>query len=970
MSGPLDLFICHDPGSAAAVKRLTTALAARGTACCAFEANQSADLQPRLAAAKAFLVWASEAFFHLRGCQSHLAMAKIARQQEPPGSPERILVINAEPGLKHIYPVHLRERIVASAPGLADAPDLAILAGLLHEHCASLSGSLGGLYPPPPGGWLEPFDRLSHGPVHFAGRDRELWDIHGALFPPHGPTAESGGQRPALVVISGQPGLGKSTLTREYATRYGAAYPGGIFRLSAREARPAMRLEELTENPPLKPQLIGLLRQLDPDQPLAEDEPLPVLSARLGDTLSARVQPFLWIVDDLPDGINGPVLRQWLPPGDAFRQGRSIIVSRSQRYDHRGEPIHLPPPDVETGALLLTRGKPPGRLEDNDAVAWLLEEVGRHPRYAAMLAALAASHRRQHRATFVWLLQRLEKQHRHAAKLMAAWVGELPEGHAGSCAAVLIDTLKALAGPARDILRLAAELAEHDLPLDFVADCLTLAGLSADDRKEDLFTIFLTEPTEEPLTAESAREYVEQGAAELAAHALAERTDGGLRLYPLAVTALGQVRQASPRQVLLREAALQALYVIAESCHDRQDWRGLAAVAPHGRKLVEDLRERRIGAEDTPSEITGRIRLAMHLADLDLRYGDRQRALLIYRSASAYLIRAMAIDPQNGSRQRDFARVQEQLGDLLAEQRIFSSALDHYRKSLGIRSFLTRQETQGPEKLQELLRLHTKIGALQEDLHDLEGALQSQQAAHALYDKLAHLAPVDPEQRFALASSHARLAELYIGLGEAADAMQELEIALPIYDKLAETHPTHVKFAQAPANVHSRMGDLLRARDDLTGALNRYRTALAIAANATRLDPDNAEWQRDVAVCHNHIGDTLAGLDDLAEAATHYQAFLDIAVNPAHQAAFTGLRRRDIAVVRIKLGRDRETAKEIEAALRYYQEARGIIENLAIELIDNTLLREDLAWLRKKIERLTERHEAELRWQARKNARP
>lgn len=966
MSGPHDLFICHTSASSASVKRLTAALAARGASCFAFEAGQDAGLQPKLATAKAMLVWGAEDFFRSRGCQTHLAMAVIARRQEPPATAERILIVNAETGLKHIYPVHLRDRIIASAPGLPDAPDLATLAERLQQRCAALTGSLGSLYPIIHAGWMEPYDRLSHGPAHVAGREREIWDIHDALHPP----ADAVMDRPPaqVVVVSGAPGHGKSTLTREYAFRFGAAYPGGIFRLSASEARSAARLRELTENPALKPQLLGLLRQIDPDTSLDERDTIKALSTRLGEVLTARGQPFLWIVDDLPDGINGPVLRQWLAPEHTGTLGRTILITRSQRYDHRAEPIHLPVLDEPTGAVLLTRGRTLVSGQERDAVDWLLEEIGRHPRYAAMLAALAEGQRRHRRAPYAWLLQKLEKQHRHAARLTATWAGEFPEGYETHCASILLDTLGKLAGPARDILRLAATLADHDLPLELVTECLVLSGLSADEHHEDPFTIFLNEPDERPLTADAARDYVEQGAASLVTHALAERTDGGIRIYRLAIEALAAVVPASPRQTQLREAALQALYVIAETGHQQTDWRRLAAVAPHGRKLIEDLRDRPIEAEDSPSEITGRIRLALHLADLDLHHGARQRAMQIYRGTSAYLIRAMAVDPNNSARQRDFARVQEQLGDLLNEQGEGSDALDHYRKSLGLRAFMAKQEPQGQERLQDSLRLHTKIGNLQQARNDLESALQSQQAAHGLHARLAQQAPADPVSRFELASSHARLAELYIKLDEPLAAMSELEQALPVFDKLAEAHADQVRYARAPAAIHNRIGNLLRARDDLSGALNHYRTALAIADNATRLEPGNPEWQRDVAVCHNHIGDTLASLDDLTEAADHYRAFLALAENPANSPAFAGIRRRDIAAVEIKLGRGRETAKELDAALEHYQKARAIIEPLAIALPENTRLREDLIWLRNRIERLKDRREAELRWLARKSA--
>lgn len=965
MSGPHDVFICHDPASATTVKRLTAALAARGVSCFAYEGGHGSDLHPKLATSKSFLVWASEGFFRSRACQTHLAMAWIARQQEAASAPERILVVNAETGLKHIYPLHLRDRMIAPSSDQSNVLDIPALAETLDQFCTRLNGTLGGLYPQAPAGWIEPYDTVTHSPALFVGREREFWDIHEGLTHPsrgvHGHSA-------SFIVVSGAPGLGKSTLTREYAFRFGAAYPGGIFRLSAREATPAARLRELAENPALKPQLLSLLRQISPDTQLDEQSPLAALISGLEHILDHAGQPFLWIVDDLPEGINGPVLQQWLAPTSQTQNpplGRTIFVTRSPRYDHRGEPIHLPILDETAGLLAITQDKAPGRGEEMDAAIWLSDAVGRHPRFIAMMATLAEGHRRHRRATFNWLLQKLEKKNKPASEFSQHWPGQFPESRETACAVLILESLRALGGAGRDILRLAAELSDAPLPLDFLTECLVISGLSADDRKEDLFTIFLNEPQEVPLSPDAARIYVEEGARSLVKHGLGTRTDNALQIYELAGRAINEVVTVSPRQLLLKESALQALYIIAESCHASRDWSRLDALAAHGRKLTEDLRDRPIEADDSAAEVTGRIRLALHLADLDLMQGARKRAMQWYRAASAYLVRAMAIDPQNGARQRDFARTQEQLGDLLVEQKDPSSALDHYRKSLGMRTFIAKQETLGQDRLRDPLRLNIKIGSLQKELGDMEGALQSQQAVHGLIGKLLHLAPEDSSLEFDLATSHADLAELNIALKNSETAMTQLEHALAHFEKLAEAHHEQVRFTRAPAAIHNRIGDILRAKDDLSGALNRYRTALAIADNTAHIQPDNPEWQRDVALCHNNLGDTLNGLDDPAEADHHFQCFLVIAENPAHQSAFDGIRRREIATVLIKLGRGRELEKNTAAALARYQTARGIIEKLAIEFPENSLLREDLGWLRHKIERLTERHEADLRRLAR-----
>lgn len=964
MSGPHDLLICFDHASAIQVKRLTAALAAGGVSCHTSECSNSSDLDARLATSKALLIWASEEFFRSRSGQTQLAMALIAEGREPQFSTDRVMAINALNGLKHIYPLFLRDRIIGLSPELPEAPDFDALAAIIRERCNKLDNTLGGLYPTTPIGWQEPYDRLTHPPDHFCGRERELWDIHSTLAPQNdsAPCRYSG--HGPVVIVSGSAGQGKSCLAREYAFRFGSAYPGGIFRISAREALPAPSVKALASNPALKPQLLALIHKLDPTSGLGDATPLVIVRRHIADLLENRNQPCLWIVDDIPDGLNGPALLQWLAPSP---YGRTLALSRSQRYHGRADAIHMPTLDTPTGLNLLTRNISTNQ-DEREAAVWLMDELGRHPRLTAIAAALTETRRRNRRTVFLNLLNQSHKKNRQAAELVEDLPGEFPPGHENIAAGLLLDAVHALPTPARNIIFLATQLGHDALPIQFLADCFVLSGLSADDHEQDLFTVFLNDPADAPMNAESARRYVEEGAAALVRFALASRTDNSLVIYPATVLALARFTKNADKQTTLREAALQRIYITAESCAASNDWGPLHVLAAHGRTLVGDLKERLIEQDDTASEITGRIRLTLYLADMDLNHGARSRAFQLYRAASTYLVRAMAADPHNSSRHRDFAKVQEHLGGMVAEDGDVGAALEHYRKSLGVRTFMSKSDP-GEASLQlDLLRLNLKIGEILTFSNDPEDALHSYLAAHQIHTRLAQGSPEDEALQFDLASSHKQLAQTYIRLNRPGSAMTALEEALPIFEALAEKHPETLNYIKAPGSIHTMVGNLLRARDDLTGALNRYRMALTIAENATLLDPSQADTQRQLALCHDSMGDTLTGLDDSTEAETHYLACLTIAENPAAHPAFTGIRKRDISVVQIKLGMARETARDYEAALSRYLDARGMIERLAVELPDNKSLRDDLAWLRNKIDRLVERRDSDLRRQARQHS--
>jgi tetratricopeptide (TPR) repeat protein len=895
--GPYDLFISFHRGCSAPVKRLALALESLGVSCSTNDGEAGAELPAELPASRALLAWGSEDYFRSRACQRHLAAAFIARRREPSGSPERILLINARAGVKHIYPVHLRDLQFAPAPELPDAPGFTALAESLRKHCSGLAGTLGELCPPAPANWREAFDSLEQPALRFEGRERELWDIHEALHP-----AASGAAARQPVAVSAIAGQGKSALAREYAFRFGPAYPGGVFRLAAGEAKPAASVAELSENPPLKRQLLGLLRQLSPEcDPDGLD--VPALSGLLGAALARAGQPFLWIVDDLPAGLNGPAFRQWLAPETAAPWGRTLITSRSRQYDAKAESLHLPPLDSGSASRLLIREAPPTGDMERKAVATVIENLDRHAMSMALAGALAELDWRNRHRRYADLCRWMDDYRRAAAQIAARLPDELPKGHEIGSAALLLCAVHALEEPGRDLLRLAAELAEATLPADFIADCFLRSGLSAEEGKSRPFAIFLHEPHVAPMDAAAAHAHAETGMADLDHLSLGERTAGGVRVHPLAARIMNEADPCPARRRALRRAALHALCAVAEHCASGGDWRRLASLAPHARVLVRDLQDRPAAdAANEPPDLARKVRLACLLADMEAAHGNGKQALKEYRSLGDYLLRAMTAEPDNRTRQRDFAVIQERMGDLLSSRGDVPRALDCLRRSLGLRTLLAKQDPAEPGRPHDLLRHHNKIGDLLKTRGDPGSALYSYRAAHAIYEKLSAQAPADADRRFDLAASHERLASLSAQAGDTGEASKALRAALIIYEGLAAEHPARLKFVRAPAVIYNLMGDLLRARADLAGALAHYRTALAIAERITALEPAASAWLHDLALCHNNVGSVLEALEDLAGALVHYQAAYPLVEKLAARAPDNEALRKDLARVRERIG--------------------------------------------------------------------
>jgi len=155
-------------------------------------------------------------------CQEESISAWLAVQHagEPPQG--RVCIINPEPAFDHI-PAPLRDIKAYALPN--DPAGLAALAAELRTHADSLEDGLSAaaqLVLPDYHGMVPVHAR------HFVGRVHELWELHGRLTGNRiGLISGIYGQGTAQ--IRGLGGNGKSLLAREYALRFGPAYPGGVF---------------------------------------------------------------------------------------------------------------------------------------------------------------------------------------------------------------------------------------------------------------------------------------------------------------------------------------------------------------------------------------------------------------------------------------------------------------------------------------------------------------------------------------------------------------------------------------------------------------------------------------------------------------------------------------------------------------------------------------------------------------------
>ncbi|WP_310463105.1 toll/interleukin-1 receptor domain-containing protein [Sphaerotilus sp.] len=564
-----DLFLSYRRLDAERVAPLVAALNTRGVTVWQ-DANEIDDLASiqraidhGLAHARALLVWYSKDYNASRACQWELTTAYCAAQASGGDPRQRVLVVNPESSPGHIVLPELFDQLHLNAAALSVEEMAERIAARLADHAGVPVEPLGSLRKLARPAW---HGSAGLGSMRFVGRLREMWALHATLQAEQAAmlTGVGGAGRPGVLQVRGSGGMGKSLLAEEYALRFGAAYPGGVFWLRAygysdseREIDPALReaqrdsqvrtiAMELGLNPHglETPQVRGLLRQ----------------------HFQGIGQPFLWIVDDLPPIERTDALAPWLAPHEL---GRTLITTRA-RLVESVKPIDLQQLEPDEALRLLTRGQ---ALSDEDAAMAraICAELGCHALAIDVTAALIR------RRGYAKVLENLRQPDRDALEFAATQFREaLPNGHERSIAATLLASLRELDEPARDLLRLASVLAAAPIPRDLQWRTIGLADGLGDDDAQDV-----ADPAAAQLVETSLAD--EAGAA----------GDGAFTVHTLVVRTV-RFHDGRPERVeALRRAAVEILLKLMPLVADIRMHEALKDWVAHARQVSTEVQDAR-----------------------------------------------------------------------------------------------------------------------------------------------------------------------------------------------------------------------------------------------------------------------------------------------------------------------------------------------------------------------------------------
>ncbi|MGA5040169.1 FxSxx-COOH system tetratricopeptide repeat protein [Streptomyces capoamus] len=512
------------------------------------------EIRSALAGARLFVAYYSAAYPTRPACQWELLTAFRAAVALGRAS-ERILVINPESLVDHIQPVQLRDARYGVPTGSGSTMRLV---ERIVTRVAGSPGCLGDAIASKRPVW-RPLEHL--GSERFVGRVDEFWQLHQALHA-FEYLATQDGASAGQAVVMGLGGVGKTLLVEQYARRFAAFYPGGIYWFtSAASHTPDAPASEAGQADVLAQHYQQVAAALALDSTALDPAQVREAARQRIETIN---EPCLWIVDDVPGELSPGLVRELAAPHPL---GRTVMTTRWRGYQLPVVDVDMLHPD-EAYRLLIT-ARIPNAPAEKTAARTLVRRLGSHALAVDLARGCLAD---QPSLTYTELLGQLNDTQDGDAfqELVKDLFMQVPTDHTNDIAATFARSLHHLDDHALTLLRIAALLAPAPLP-ERLLTSISVA-LSHQDEQST------RRADRRALSAAQRRSLIRQTGTEPPSwfmHALVSRT---LTLNP----------ETTRLKPTLRQAALTATTHLMQAVYTpgRLD---LADVMPHARALVEEL---------------------------------------------------------------------------------------------------------------------------------------------------------------------------------------------------------------------------------------------------------------------------------------------------------------------------------------------------------------------------------------------
>lgn len=297
----------------------------------------------------------------------------------------------------------------------------------------------------------------------------------------------------------------------------------------------------------------------------------------------------------------------------------------------------------------------------------------------------------------------------------------------------------------------------------------------------------------------------------------------------------------------------------------------------------------------------------LRLADLTASLGDRQKAVVQYRSALEVQRQVVAEDPSDSRQRRHLAGTCTNLGNLLRwlGPEPLKEATGYYQEALN----LWEQEVRGfPEDSgaqRELGRALLNLGTAHTEARRWDDARRCFESARQRLENWSARAPKDVSLGLTRARADRLLGDVLEETGHRQEALRVQKEGVALCEAIHREHPQDAATMRELAFAHNDLGILYKRAQQLAAARTSYERARDLYRGLLRLDPEDVELAEGISgslynlgiLCAN-LGDLSASATALEEAVVTHRKLLAANPNDGRMRSRLNVRLRDLGKVR------------------------------------------------------------------------
>lgn len=340
------------------------------------------------------------------------------------------------------------------------------------------------------------------------------------------------------------------------------------------------------------------------------------------------------------------------------------------------------------------------------------------------------------------------------------------------------------------------------------------------------------------------------------------------------------------------------------------------------------------------------------LGDICFSMGDIAKALTNLQQFNEFEKELCEANPMEVGNQIELVISFGKLGHIYRSQGDLSKALEYYIQSNQAAKELYKSYPQDQKVIYSLAVSYQNLGSLYRIMGNLDSALACFSEFNQLEKELSKTYPKDAGYKYGLGVSYASIADIYKSIGILAEALRYYVQYNQINEELYEAYPEDVGYKTELAVSYQYLGIILEEQDDTAGALEYFLKFHRLEKELYAAFPLDVRHKNGLAISCEWIGDIYTAQNNIDKTLHYLTEFNQIEKELIEAYPGNVEYRNGFAYSNEKLGNFyKNLLKDQQKAISYFKLAEQIWTKLIKDAPGFEDFKKSLARIQKELEK-------------------